>query len=44
MWGEEFVEVGGGVEGGSTGGVSRGSDVEQCGIYGWVGIGWWLVG
>ena len=19
------------------------SSVEQCGIYGWIGIGWWLV-
>ena len=44
MGGEEVVEVGGSVEGGSTGGIYRGSSVEQCGIYGWVGIGWWLVG
>ena len=43
MGGEEVVEVGGSVEGGSTGGIYRGSSVEQCVIYRWVGIGWWLV-
>ena len=41
--GEEVVEVGGSVEGGSTGGIYRGSGVEQCGIYRWVGSVWWSV-
>ena len=40
---EEIVEVGGSVEGGSTGGIYRGSSVEQCGIYRWVGSVWWSV-
>ena len=43
MGGEEVVEVCGSVEGGSTGGVYRGSSVEQCGIYRWVGSVWWSV-
>ena len=43
MGGEEVVEVGGSVECESTWGVYRCSSVEQWGIYGWIGIGWWLV-
>ena len=43
MGGEEVVEVGGSVEGGSTGGIYRGSSVEQCGIYRWVWSVWWSV-
>ena len=43
MGGEEVVEVAGSVEGGSTGGVYRGSSVGQCGIYRWVGSVWWSV-
>ena len=43
MGGEEVVEVGGSVEGGSTGGIYCGSSVEQCGIYRWVWSVWWSV-
>ena len=39
MGGEEVVEVGGSVEGGSTGGIYRGSSVEQCGAVWYLQMG-----
>ena len=43
MRSEEIVEVGGSVEGGSTGGIYRLSSVEQWVIYRWVYSVWWAV-
>ena len=40
---EEIVEVGGSVEGGSTGGIYRWSSVEQWVIDRWVYSVWWSV-